>query len=138
MFELLNQRYRWTRGSIQTIRKVARRCWRNPQYRNSTTLAWLLTSYVYDLVVYPISLLAYGSLIATMLLGEGDLTIFVGFLFYTLFFRWIIGLPFILDHHEDPKLLAYMPLMDLYGTFVLGGAYAISVIDEVFKKRMRW
>lgn len=138
LFALLNQRYRWNRGSIQVVVKILKRCWRNPSYRNGTMLAWLAASYIYDMAVFAFAFSAYLTLISLTLLGQGDMTIFMAYMLYSLVFKWVIGIPFIMDHKEDLKLLLYMPLVDFYGTFILGGAFVISVIDEVFKKSMRW
>lgn len=138
VFSLLNQRYRWTRGSLQVMRKIFSRCRRNPEYRRITPLSWLGATYVFDVLCYPFCLVAYAGVLGTSLLGHGDLTLFLTLIGAQWAFRAICGLGFILDHREDPKLLIYLPLLDLYSTFILGGAFVISLFDEVRRTTMRW
>jgi poly-beta-1,6-N-acetyl-D-glucosamine synthase len=138
MFALLNQRYRWSRGSIQVVTKVFSRCWKYPQYRNWRMLNWLFASYIYDMAVFMFAFVAYLSLTCLTLLGQADISLFAGYIVFSIIFKLVIGIPFIIDHREDLRLLIYLPLIDIYGTFVLGGAFVISLIDEIFKKKMRW
>src|ERR1051326_6719055 len=50
-FTLMNQRYRWTRGSLQVLRKFFRRAREEPAPLPARLWLWIITSYVFDLVL---------------------------------------------------------------------------------------
>ena len=52
--------------------------------------------------------------------------------------RLLIGSIMVVTHRESFKPLHAIPFLDLYGSFLLGGAFVISILDEVFRSRMRW
>ena len=69
---------------------------------------------------------------------QGALTMLLAFLGYQFVFRLIIASIMITTHRENFKPMHAIPFLDLYGSFLLGGAFIISMIDELFKSRMRW
>ena len=53
-FALISQRYRWTRGGMQVLRKFARRAWQDPRLRSPRLLGWLLTTFALDITILPL------------------------------------------------------------------------------------
>lgn len=138
MFALLNQRYRWSRGSLQVLKKVFFRCWRTPEYRRRNTLLWLGMSYVYDCAVFVFAFLAQFVLMAMALLGSADLTMLAVYCVLATLFKFVIALPYLMLHRESLSLAFWVPLFDIYGTYVLGGAFVISAVDELRNTKMDW
>ncbi|MCE9533735.1 MAG: glycosyltransferase family 2 protein [Planctomycetes bacterium] len=139
VFTLINQRYRWARGSMQVIVKYFSRMKIFGLSGHFKLFSWLMSSYVYDMALY---MFGVGAQIAVFVLAlsgmQGALTMLLAFLGYQFVFRLVIGSIMITTHRESFKPLHAIPFLDMYGSFLLGGAFIISVLDELFKSRMRW
>ena len=70
--------------------------------------------------------------------NQGALMMLLAFLGYQFVFRMVVGSIMIAVHRESYKPLHAIPFLDLYGSFLLGSAFVISIIDELFGLRMRW
>jgi len=139
VFTLINQRYRWARGSAQVIVKYFRRMREFGVARHFRLFTWLMTSYVYDMALYAFGVAAQIVVFVMALSGmQGALTMLMAFLLYQFVFRLVIGSIMITTHRESFKPLHAIPFLDLYGSFLLGGAFIISMVDELFGSRMRW
>ncbi len=138
-FTLINQRYRWARGSMQVIVKYFRRMREFGVAGHFRLFAWLMSSYVFDMGLYAFGVAAQIAVIVMAFTGTpGALEMLLAFLLYQFVFRLIIGSIMITTHREKFTPLYAIPFLDLYGSFLLGGAFVISLVDEVFKSRMRW
>jgi cellulose synthase/poly-beta-1,6-N-acetylglucosamine synthase-like glycosyltransferase len=139
VFTLINQRYRWARGSMQVICKYFRRMKEFGVAGHFRLFAWLMSSYVYDMALYGFGVAAQIVVIVMALTGTpGALEMLLAFLLYQFVFRLVIGSIMITTHREKFTPLHAIPFLDLYGSFLLGGAFIISLVDEAFKSRMRW
>ena len=139
VFTLINQRYRWARGSMQVIFKYFRRMGEFGIMRHLRLFAWLMSSYVFDMGLYAFGVAAQITVLVMALSGmQGALTMMVAFLAYQFVFRLIVASLMITTHRDKFKPMYAIPFLDLYGSFLLGGAFVISMIDEVFRLRMRW
>ena len=134
---LLNQRYRWVRGSLQTVIKSFRRARADSRHANPWVTAWMLATYVLDVVSLLFYLGALGALLA-FLGGGGDP--------FPLLF-WFVGLLaldvstqayLIAVHRERYVLLAVLPLYGLYQALLLNSALIIGCLDEIRGSPMRW
>jgi biofilm PGA synthesis N-glycosyltransferase PgaC len=139
VFTLMNQRYRWARGSMQVIFKYFRRMREFGLVKHFRLFAWLMSSYICDMGLYAFGVAAQIVVILMAISGnEAAITMLLAFMFYQFVFRLIIGSIMVTTHREKFKPLYAIPFLDLYGSFLLGGAFVISLVDEVFKLRMRW
>jgi poly-beta-1,6-N-acetyl-D-glucosamine synthase len=139
VFTLMNQRYRWARGSMQVIFKYFRRMKQFGLAGHFRLFSWLMSSYVYDMALYAFGVAAQIIVFVTALSGyQGALTMLLAFLCYQFVFRLVIGSIMITTHREKFLPLHAIPFLDMYGSFLLGGAFIISLLDEVFRFRMRW
>jgi hypothetical protein len=101
--------------------------------------AWLMSSYIWDMALYAFGVAAQLVVFVVALSGnQGALTMLLAFLGYQFVFRLVIGSIMITTHRDKFKPLHAIPFLDLYGSFLLGGAFVISLLDEVFRLRMRW
>ncbi len=138
-FTLMNQRYRWARGSMQVLVKYFVRMKEFGVAGHGRLFAWLMSCYVWDMALYAFGVFAQIAVFVMALTGrQGALTMLLAFLFYQFVFRLVIGSIMITTHREKFKPLIAIPFLDMYGSFLLGGAFVISTIDEVFRSRMRW
>ncbi len=139
VFTLMNQRYRWARGSTQVIVKYFKRMRIFGVADHFRLFSWLMSSYVFDMGLYAFGVAAQIVVFVSALSGQvGALDMLLAFLFYQFVFRLVIGSIMITTHREKFKPLHAIPFLDLYGSFLLGGAFIISMIDELFRSRMKW
>lgn len=135
---LLNQRYRWSRGTLQVLRKFFRRAWHHSRLRNGGAIAWMLGTYVVDLLVMPLSYLINACLIATYLLAGGNL----GHLLLAYLPLWLLtvnaGIFFCVVHRDELPILALLPVYDLYQGVLLSCSWLVAIYDQIRRAPMRW
>ncbi len=135
---LLNQRYRWARGTIQVLRKLIKRASRQPELLHPRLLAWVVGTYGLELLLVPV---AY-----TLGLGLGLASLFAGVNLMPLAF-WMVSFLainalaaalFALMHRDRLDVLLVLPFYDLYHGFLLNSGWLIAVLDELRGAKMRW
>ena len=135
---LLNQRYRWCRGTIQVLRKYFRRAWKRPHMLHFPLVAWISAGYLLELVMLPV---IYGSsfgLIAFALsTGSNGASLLMAFVAVVIL-NSLATLLFAAMHRDRLNLLAVVPLYDIYHGLLLCSCWFISVLDEVRGTNMRW
>jgi cellulose synthase/poly-beta-1,6-N-acetylglucosamine synthase-like glycosyltransferase len=137
VFALLNQRYRWSRGSLQCLRKYFRRLVRQPELRHPWILGWVITTYLMDLVGTLFNLSGLVALLVSLAAG-GD-TAFILRGYFALVVMQLSTQAYVLMLHRDsPRSLLTVFIYDFYQAILLQGALIISVIDELRGSRMRW
>lgn len=138
LFGLINQRYRWCRGTIQVLRKYFRRSRQDGVGRHPRLLAWVIATYLYDLLLLPVLFLAgMGLLAAALLQGGSPLPVLLGLLPF-LALNMAAAALFIAMHKDDFRMLRYCLIYDLYHVFVMNSVWLIAVLDEFRGRRMRW
>lgn len=137
-FALVNQRYRWIRGSLQVLRKFVVRAWREPRILRAKLVFWILVTYVPDLLLLPVIYMGtLGMFFLILVTGTNALSL-LGWYAALVSLQLLAGLFFISTHGDDRRLLSVLPFYGLYTGFVLTSAWLISVYDEVSRKRMDW
>lgn len=133
--QLLKQRYRWTRGIIQSIRKH-KRLLINPTINFRNTI--ILWSMFYEALVWPTMNIAAHLffIVAALVFGFSSLIIF-----------WWIGLA-LLDfisalyciavEKEEARLLPYTIIYRMFFILVIDICKAMSTIEEFLGIRMTW
>jgi biofilm PGA synthesis N-glycosyltransferase PgaC len=134
---LLNQRYRWCRGTVQVLRKYVRRALSHPESRHPRLLAWVAI-YLYELLMIPVAYTTTIGLLTLFLLHGGNMLPLLGWMGAFLLLNLHASALFTLMHRDDLTLLHVLPFFDLYHGFLLNGGWVISMIDEVRGARMRW
>ena len=139
VLRLLNQRYRWQRGSIQVLRKLRQRAPSNPSPLGARFVAWVFATYVLDLIMVPLWLL-FGLPFVAVTIAEGGA---VGQRLFEFFItcqgiNLLLALCYASTHGDSKRVAMILPLKDLYQTFVLQGILAFVVFDEIRGTPMRW
>ena len=141
MASLINQRYRWSRGNIQAIRKYFRRAWQDPSLRQPRVIAWLAATYIPDLSLWLLTDTVCLALVFLALSGLSGGS-------WMLAAQWAACLLLNLNNvvlfmlkYRDPNklaLLSAVPFMEVYHGLMVAGSFAISVVDQVRGARMNW
>jgi cellulose synthase/poly-beta-1,6-N-acetylglucosamine synthase-like glycosyltransferase len=138
---LISQRYRWTRGNFQAIRKYFRRAWRDPSLRRGRLMAWLAATYLPDLALWLAVDAACLVLVFLTLAGlaAGNWLLLAQWLACALLNLNNVAL-FLLKYREPNKLalLLAVPFMEVYHGLLVAGSFAISAVDELRGARMQW
>ena len=138
VFPLINQRYRWSRGTIQVLRKYWRRAQQDPQLRRGRLIGWMLGTYALDLVLMPISYLAAIALTGTYLVSGGN----IPELMIAISPMWLLNLNLCLfyavTHRDRLSVVRAMPLYDVYQGLLLSCGWLIAIADEIRDAKMRW
>jgi len=138
LFTLINQRYRWIRGSLQVLRKLSRRAAADPQVLSPRIIAWSAWIYVPDCLFTPIASLIAPGVFLVLLLSGMDLRPMFDWYAASLLLQTGAGAFFVAVHRDRRTILAVLPALGLYGSFVILCAWLISVVDEVRVAPMRW
>lgn len=135
---LLNQRYRWYRGTVQVLRIYLRRL-RHFHGSRKRRLNFIITAvFLIELLILPlltpIILFNMAMLMATGARLE-DLFIWVAAI-------WLLNLLsatyHVLTQRDDLSLLSLVPFYDLYQGVLLNSAWAIAMFDELRQSKMNW
>jgi len=137
-FALISQRYRWTRGSFQVLKKFFARARRDPTLARPGLLAWLGLTYMIDFTVAPITLLLSFGLVVSVFAAGGFQWLFLAWYTAFLLVQLSSGAFFLSLSRDRLTLLAVSPLLDVYVCFLLGSAWIISLVDEFRGTDMRW
>lgn len=139
MTGLLNQRYRWQRGSVQVIRKLWRRSKDNPTMLPPRLAHWMLLTYGVDLLVIPLWLfLGLPYVVSTFVTGGGMATNLFELFFLFMGTNFILTLCYASTHRDKKRLALILPFHDLYQTFLLQGILGFVLYDEIRGAPMRW
>jgi len=137
-YRLINQRYRWMRGSMQVLKKLLKGRKALPEFRGSAAPAWLAFTYLPELFLFPmLYFLALGAAFYFGLSGELPISFLYWFLSFGLveiaaaFFYCAI-------HGDSAALLMTIPFYSFYNGFLISSAWLISILDEFRGKKMRW
>lgn len=134
--ELLSQRYRWIRGSMQVNARFHDLEW-SSKGGSGALRRWMTIAGIGDLYVVPIAgLLLMATAVWALLLGE------VASLLSLWILVWLIhasaAIMFIRSHGEDLSLALLSPLQSLYGAVILTGVWTHAFIDQVTGRAMKW
>jgi biofilm PGA synthesis N-glycosyltransferase PgaC len=135
---LLNQRYRWARGTIQVLRKLLARARGNPELLHPRLLAWVVGTYLLELLLVPVAYaLGLGFGFAALFSGVNLLPLLIWFCGFLTINACAAAL-FTIMHRDRLDVLLALPFYDLYHGFLLNFGWLIAVIDEVRGTKMRW
>jgi poly-beta-1,6 N-acetyl-D-glucosamine synthase len=136
MLDLLKQRYRWTRGILQAMRKH-RYVFKHPLksgFLTSMTLWYMF----FEGILWPISNILGNVFFAYVGLKFGVVS-FVVFWWLQLTLLDVIAASYcVIIEKEDPRLILYAPLFRLYYMSIIDVAKVIATIEEMKGTRMTW
>ncbi len=135
---LLNQRYRWTRGTIQVVRWFLRQRRERRVVPTRRLSLWVDGTLLFDTLVLPLIQIVLVLGLVLALLSGVDLRTLATWTASVCALNVIAGTFFLLAHDDDLSLLPQMPLLDLYHSVMLTGGWMIAAVDELRGARMRW
>jgi cellulose synthase/poly-beta-1,6-N-acetylglucosamine synthase-like glycosyltransferase len=135
---LMNQRYRWFRGTWQVYAIY----WRQLRHLKKEKIRYLPTImalfYPLDIYLVPIlNLLFWGSIALSAASGTSldDVVIWIG---SVSLLNVMTATIYILEQDDEIELLPFVPFLDLYQSFLVNSAWIVAAIDEVRGTRMKW
>jgi poly-beta-1,6 N-acetyl-D-glucosamine synthase len=136
MIDLLKQRYRWTRGILQAMRKH-RYVFKHPLksgFLTSMTLWYMF----FEGILWPMSNILGNVFFAYVGLKFGVVS-FVVFWWLQLTLLDVIAASYcVIIEKEDPRLILYAPLFRLYYMSIIDVAKVLATIEEIKGTRMTW
>ncbi len=137
-FALVNQRYRWTRGAIQVLRKFTRRARHDPRILSPRLIGWIGATSALDLTLLPLLHHVALAFVLVLVAAGGNIPLLLGMYGALLLVQLTAAAWFVSLHDDRMELLRVLPAYGLYTGFLLPGAWLISVCDELRGARMRW
>lgn len=135
LLDLLKQRYRWTRGILQAMRKHKHMLWEPKEHPKSCLILWYM---LFESILWPIS-----SVVGTIFFAG------IGFVYGSvdLFLFWWIQLT-LLDlmaaiycvtvERERPRLVPYAILFRVFFISVVDIAKVLATVEETLGVKMNW
>lgn len=138
MWGLINQRYRWSRGTIQVIRLYFTEMRGRHKCFGSILDFWILLGIVPDLLLFP--LLNMGIILALpwILMGLSDREGFLLHLALTAGWSAASLLSALAMQNDQWRLMIWFPLLSFYQAGVLNFTMLVSCLDEARGTKMRW
>ncbi len=135
LLDLLKQRYRWTRGILQTIRKHRRVLFRLRKGPLNPMVLWymIIGGFLWPLVTVLISLL----LVAGAIVLRDVPLIFIFWAQVTLF-EMIAALHTVAMEKEDLRLVPYAFFYTLFFILIINISKTLSSLDELLGLKMTW
>lgn len=138
VMRLLNQRYRWGRGTVQVLRKFCRRARSAPEMFHPRLAAWLAVTYFAELLVLPAVSVVAIVFFAAYLTAGADPTPLLMWAAAFMLVNLNTAAFFTALHEDTPSMLLALPFYDLYHNLLLSSGWLIAAIDEARGARMRW
>lgn len=133
---LLNQRYRWLRGSMQVGDRYRSGQW--DKLSSSRPMRWWMALVtIGDLYIVPLAgLLLLATIVWTLIIGDLRNVLLLWALVWAI--HMCAAAMFIRSHGERMSLCLLSPVQTLYGTVLLTGVWTHAVIDHVTGRAMKW
>ena len=136
IFTLINQRYRWLRGSMQVVRKFCHRLLTDRSNISLRVFVWMVSTYLIDLALSPLTFFI-GAAFLVLLAWSGAI-VHLLVLYATFVMMYLaLGIFVAVVHRERLNTLSVLPIYHFYSA-LLYGAWVISLFDEIRGRKMRW
>jgi biofilm PGA synthesis N-glycosyltransferase PgaC len=134
---LMNQRYRWNRGTMQVVLWYLRRTLQGGKSPHRIK-AWIATAFLMDFFFFPP---LYFVLLASSLLflfHGGSLSSFASWAAAACLVNVMSGSLYAVAHRDHICLSLLAPFFDFYQGILLNCAWLIAMFDQVKGAKMRW
>jgi len=137
---LLNQRYRWMRGTWQVLMIYARDLRSLPKDDRHPVPLSIIMVLLYTADVYVIPILNFLFWIALVSAAAAGMNLLGIGLWITAVsvLNVMTAAIYVLLHDDDFRLLPVVPFLDLYQALLVNCAWVIAAIDEIRGSRMKW
>jgi biofilm PGA synthesis N-glycosyltransferase PgaC len=135
MLDLIKQRYRWSRGILQAIRKY-RGALLHP--RKSGVNCFVLWHMAFESIVWPVTTVL-GSLFFIHIALQYGLAVYLLYWWLQLTLLDIVAATYcVVLEDEDVSLLAYAPLFRIFYLLTLDVAKVLATVEELQGSSMTW
>lgn len=135
LLDLLKQRYRWTRGILQAIRKHASALWRPRKAGINFVILWYM---LFEGILWPFSTVLGSLFFAYVGLYYG-VAIFIFFWWLQLTLLDVIAAAYcVIIEEEDPALIVYSIYFRLFYIVIVDVAKVFATIEEWRGTSMTW
>lgn len=135
MIDLLKQRYRWTRGVLQAIKKHSWSLWHPHKAGVNGFILWYM---LFEGVLWPISNLTGNIFFAWVGLKYG-VTILLGFWWLQLSILDVVAAAYcVIIEKEDTLLIAYALVFRVFYLLLVDVAKILASIEELAGTKMNW
>lgn len=135
LLDLLKQRYRWTRGILQAIRKHASALWRPRKAGVNFFILWYM---LFEGILWPFSTVLGSLFFAYVGLYYG-VAVFIFFWWLQLTLLDVIAAAYcVIIEEEDPALIGYSIYFRLFYIVIVDVAKVFATIEEWRGKSMTW
>ncbi len=134
---LVNQRYRWNRGTMQVVLWFLRRTFRGDQspLRIKT---WIATAFLFDFFCAPPLYFVLLASSLLYLLHGGNLSSLASWASAACLVNVMSGSLYAVAHRDRVSLALLSPFFDFYQGILLNCAWFIATLDQARGARMRW
>jgi len=134
---LMNQRYRWNRGTMQVVLWFVGRTLRGDQspLRIKT---WIATAFLFDFFCFPPLYFVLLASSLLYLLGGGNLLSLTSWASAACLANVMSGTLYAVAHRDRISLALLSPFFDFYQGILLNCAWLIATLDQARGARMRW
>ncbi|MEE7459793.1 hypothetical protein MPAR168_23285 [Methylorubrum populi] len=139
---LLNQRYRWMRGTWQVLRIYARDLRGQQRVSHSRPVPTLhhvmMMLYTVDIYLVPIlNFFFWIALVGCAALGL-NLTGIGQWIGAVALLNMMTAMLYAILQGDDPLIVVFVPILDIYQALLINSAWVIAAIDELRRSRMNW
>jgi biofilm PGA synthesis N-glycosyltransferase PgaC len=134
---LMNQRYRWNRGTMQVVLWYLRRTLQGGK-SPSRVKAWIATAFLLDFFLLPpLYFVLLGSSLLYLLHG-GSVSSFASWAAAACLVNVMSGSLYAVAHRDDICLSLLSPFFDFYQGILLNCAWLIAMFDQIKGASMGW
>jgi biofilm PGA synthesis N-glycosyltransferase PgaC len=137
---LMNQRYRWTRGTWQVYALFVRRLRQYGTDRRRSIALDTVMAIVYPLDIYVLPIINFGILASVVwsLVASHTVVPVLLWIAVLMMLNCLGAIVYIIEQGDDFQLLLLVPFLDIYQTILLNSVWLIAAIDQIRGTRMRW
>ncbi len=139
VLQLINQRYRWLRGSMQVL-DIYRTKLRALSSASTRKRLDAILNGLYVVDIYLLPLISFLVLIGFLITIAGAEQL--GTVLLWVMSIWLLNLMsatyYILSQEDDLSLLMVVPALDLYQWLLINSAWMVAAVDQLRKSKMRW
>jgi len=133
--DLLKQRYRWTRGIMQSIREHRRSLW---AFRENPTTAVTLLYMGFESFIWPI-MNVFANIVVLFIASFYGISVILILWWAQLTMLDIIAAMYcVASEGESPKLILYGTFYRMFFILIVDVCKVFSAIDEILKVTMTW
>jgi biofilm PGA synthesis N-glycosyltransferase PgaC len=135
LLDLLQQRYRWTRGMLQALRKHSSQLWSPRRSGSNFLLLWYMA---FEVVIWPFSSV-FGSVFFIYIgVNQGLVTVLLFWWLQLTILDVVAALYCIILEEEDIKLTLYVLLFRMFYIVIIDIVKVFAIIEECFGIGMTW